>query len=150
MSIYEASPSPWTSRMLSIFRIVAGVMFLTAGTMKIFGYPANPMPNMPPIEPWTQIWIGGWMEVIGGLLILLGLFTRPTAFILAGEMAVAYFQFHQPTAFWPTQNGGVAAVMYCFFFLYLVFAGAGEWSLDAMIARSRRGEAASPLRAARA
>ena len=108
--------------------------------MKIFGYPANPMPNMPPIEPFTQMWFGGWMEVIGGTLIILGLFTRPTAFILAGEMAVAYFQFHQPTAFWPTQNMGVPAVMYCFFFLYLVFAGAGPWSLDALIAR-RRGEA---------
>ena len=137
MSIFEPSPSPWTSRMLSIFRIVAGLMFLTAGTMKIFGYPANPMPDMPPIEMWSQIWIGGLLEVVGGLLILLGLFTRPTAFVLAGEMAVAYFQFHQPTAFWPTQNGGVPAVMYCFFFLYLMLAGAGEWSLDAAIARSR-------------
>lgn len=137
MSIYEASPSPWTGRMLSIFRIVAGVMFLSAGTMKIFGYPANPMPNMPPIELMSQMGIGGLMEVVGGLLIVLGLFTRPTAFILAGEMAVAYFQFHAPQAFWPTENGGVAAVMYCFFFLYLVFAGAGPWSVDAAIARSR-------------
>ena len=137
MSIYEASPSPWTGRMLSIFRIVAGVMFLSAGTMKIFGYPANPMPNMPPIELMSQMGIGGLMEVVGGLLIVLGLFTRPTAFILAGEMAVAYFQFHAPQAFWPTTNMGVPAVMYCFFFLYLVFAGAGPWSVDAAIARSR-------------
>jgi putative oxidoreductase len=149
MSIYEASRSPWTSRMLSIFRVVAGLMFLTAGTMKIFGYPANPMPNSPPIEAWSQIWIGGWMEVIGGILIILGLLTRPTAFILAGEMAVAYFQFHQPQGFWPTQNGGVAAVMYCFFFLYLVFAGAGEWSVDAAIARSRSGERSPRLETAR-
>ncbi|MET0397844.1 MAG: DoxX family protein [Longimicrobiaceae bacterium] len=137
MSIYEASPSPWTGRMLSIFRIVAGVMFLSAGTMKIFGYPANPMPNMPPIELMSQMGIGGLMEVVGGLLIVLGLWTRPTAFILAGEMAVAYFQFHAPQAFWPTTNMGVPAVMYCFFFLYLVFAGAGPWSVDAAIARSR-------------
>lgn len=139
MSIHEPSDSPWTSRMLSIFRIVAGLMFLSAGTMKIFGYPASPVPDSPPIEPWTQIWIGGWMEVIGGLLIVLGLYTRPAAFVLAGEMAVAYFQFHAPQAFWPTSNMGVPAVMYCFFFLYVVFAGAGEWSLDALIARSRRG-----------
>ncbi|MEW5926776.1 MAG: DoxX family protein [Gemmatimonadota bacterium] len=138
MSIYEASPSPWTSRMLSIFRIVAGLIFITAGTMKIFGYPANPMPNAPPIELTSQMGIGGLLEVVGGLLIVIGLFTRPTAFILSGMMAVAYFQFHAPQAFWPTVNMGVAAVLYCFFFLYLVFAGAGEWSVDAMIARSRR------------
>jgi putative oxidoreductase len=137
MSIYEPSPSPWTSRMLSIFRIVAGVIFLSSGTMKIFGFPENPMPNMPPVELWSQVGIGGLMEVVGGVLIVLGLFTRPTAFILAGEMAVAYFQFHQPTAFWPTNNGGIPAVLYCFFFLYLVFAGAGAWSLDAMLARAR-------------
>ena len=138
MSIYEASPSPWTGRMLSIFRVVAGVVFMSAGTMKIFGYPANPMPGAPPTELWSQIGIGGLMEVVGGLLIVPGLFTRPTAFLLAGEMAVAYFQFHAPQAFWPTENMGVPAVMYCFFFLYLVFAGAGPWSVDAMIARSRR------------
>jgi len=137
MSIYEASPSPWTGRMLSIFRIVAGAMFMSAGTMKIFGHPANPMPNMPPIELMSQMGIGGLMEVVGGLLIVLGLWTRPTAFVLAGEMAVAYFQFHAPQAFWPTTNMGVPAVMYCFFFLYLVFAGAGPWSVDAAIARSR-------------
>lgn len=149
MSIYEASRSPWTSRVLSIFRIVAGIIFVTSGTMKIFGYPANPMPNMPAIEPWTQIWIGGWLEIVGGLLIVLGLLTRPTAFVMSGMMAVAYFQFHQPQAFWPTQNGGVAAVMYCFFFLYLVFAGAGEWSLDAQIARSRSRERSPRLETAR-
>lgn len=137
MSIYEASPSPWTGRMLSVFRIVAGLMFLSAGTMKIFGYPANPMPNMPPIELMSQMGIGGLLEVVGGLLIVLGLFTRLTAFVLAGEMAVAYFQFHAPQAFWPTTNMGVPAVMYCFFFLYLMFAGAGPWSVDAAIARSR-------------
>jgi putative oxidoreductase len=138
MSIHEASDSPWTSRMLSIFRIVAGTIFFTTGTMKIFGIPANPMPNMPPIELWSQMGIGGMLEVIGGLAIILGLYTRPAAFVLAGEMAVAYFQFHQPQAFWPTNNGGVAAVMYCFFFLYLMFAGAGVWSLDAVLARRAR------------
>ena len=124
--------------MLSIFRIVAGLIFITAGTMKIFGYPANPMPDAPPIELMSQMGIGGLLEVVGGLLVVLGLFTRPTAFILSGMMAVAYFQFHAPQAFWPTVNMGVAAVLYCFFFLYLVFAGAGEWSVDVMIARSRR------------
>jgi putative oxidoreductase len=146
MSIHEPAPAPWPGRLLAVFRIVAGLIFITSGTMKIFGYPANPMPNMPPIELWSQIGIGGILEVVGGLLIVLGLFTRPTAFILSGMMAVAYFQFHQPQAFWPTQNGGVAAVMYCFFFLYLAAAGPGEWSLDAMIARSR-GRSLRPVRA---
>ena len=143
MSIYEPASALWTSRMLSVFRIVAGLIFFLTGSMKVLGYPEFPMPDAPAIEPWSQMWIGGWLEVIGGALIILGLLTRPTAFILAGEMAVAYFQFHQPQAFWPTNNGGVAAVMYCFFFLYLVFAGAGAWSLDAVIARRRASAPAS-------
>ena len=150
MSIFEPSPSPWTGRMLSIFRIVAGAMFILAGTMKLFGYPPSPVPDTPPIPVMSQIWIGGVLEMVGGLLITLGLFTRPVAFVLAGEMAVAYFQFHAPTAFWPTTNMGVPAVMYCFFFLYLVFAGAGPWSLDALIARSRGAAASRELRAAAA
>lgn len=149
MSIYRPSPTPsaWAGRMLSIFRIVAGLIFLSAGTMKLFGLPANPMPGAPAVEPWSQIWIGGVLEVVGGTLIVLGLFTRPTAFVLSGMMAVAYFQFHFPQAFWPTSNMGVPAVMYCFFFLYLVFSGAGEWSLDAVTARSRGRGRTSALRA---
>jgi putative oxidoreductase len=107
--------------------------------MKVFGYPPSPVP-MPLIPLASQMGIGGMMEIVGGILIVLGLFTRPVAFILAGEMAVAYFQFHFPTAFFPTTNNGVPAVLYCFFFLYLVAAGAPEWSLDALIAR-RRGHA---------
>ena len=137
MSIYDPTPSPWSGRMLAIFRIAAGLMFITAGTTKLFNFPANPMPGAPPIELWSQMGIGSVLEIVGGTLIVLGLFTRPTAFILAGEMAVAYFQFHQPQAFWPTANGGLGAVMYCFFYLYLIFAGAGDWSLDGVIHRSR-------------
>ena len=129
--------SPWSSRMLSIFRIVAGLIFISAGTMKLFGFPASPIPNSPPVELLSQMGIGGLLEVVGGVAVVLGIFTRPVSFVLAGEMAVAYFQFHFPQAFWPTSNMGVPAVMYCFFFLYLVFAGAGSWSLDALIARSR-------------
>jgi len=135
MSIYE--PSPLAGRMLGVFRVVAGVLFISFGTMKLFGVPASPVPGVPLPEPWTQMWIGGVLEAVGGALIVLGLLTRPTAFILAGEMAVAYFQFHHPQTFWPTGNAGVPAVMYCFFFLYLAFAGGGAWSLDAVIARSR-------------
>lgn len=134
--------------MLAIFRVVAGLMFMSAGTMKILGFPANPMPDAPPIPLWSQMGIGGLLEMVGGLLIVLGLFTRPTAFILAGEMAVAYFQFHFPQAFWPTSNNGVPAVMYCFFFLYLAFAGAGAWSVDSVLAR-RRGPAPHGVPSAR-
>ncbi|HEX7240788.1 MAG TPA: DoxX family protein [Longimicrobiaceae bacterium] len=141
MSIFEPSPSPWTGRMLAVFRIVAGAVFLSAGTMKIFGYPANPMPDAPPIELMSQMGIGGVLEVVGGALVVLGLLTRPTSFVLSGMMAVAYFQFHAPQGPFPTVNGGVPAVMYCFFFLYLTFAGAGSWSLDAAIARPRAGAA---------
>ncbi len=138
MSIFEASPSPWTGRMLAIFRIVAGLIFITSGTMKLFGWPPIPVAGEPPIEPMSQMWIGGVLEVFGGAAIVIGLFTRPVAFVLAGMMAVAYFQFHAPQGIFPTNNGGIPAILYCFFFLYLVFAGAGAWSADAAIARSRR------------
>ena len=132
--------------MLSIMRIVSGAVFLTSGTMKLFGYPPSPVP-MPPIPVLSEMWIGGMLETFGGLAIVLGLFTRPVAFVLAGEMAVAYFQFHFPQSFFPTTNMGIPALLYCFIFLYLVFAGAGVWSIDAMIARSQRGN--RPLDTAR-
>jgi putative oxidoreductase len=139
MSIFEASGSPWTGRMLSILRIVAGSLFFTHGTQKLFGVPPLPA-GMPPIEWMSQIGAAGILEVFGGLLIILGLFTRPVSFVLAGEMAVAYFQIHFPQSFWPTVNGGENAVLFCFIFLYFIFAGAGPWSVDAMIARSRAGK----------
>lgn len=138
MSIFEASRSPWTGRMLSILRIVAGSVFITFGTMKLFGFPPLPA-GMPPIELMSQVGLAGTLEVVGGLLIILGLFTRPVSFVLAGEMAVAYFQGHYAQSFWPSTNMGTPAILYCFVFLYFVFAGAGSWSVDAMIARSRSG-----------
>jgi putative oxidoreductase len=138
VSIFEPSPSPWTSRMLSVFRIVAGLIFVTSGTMKLFNYPPNPLPGMGAVELMSQAGVGGVLETVGGLAIVLGLLTRPIAFVLAGEMAVAYFQFHAPQSFFPTNNAGIPAVLYCFLFLYLTFAGAGMWSIDAIIARSRR------------
>lgn len=137
MSIFEASRSAWTGRMLSIFRIVAGLTFITFGTMKLFGYPPSPVP-MPPITLTSQLGLAAVLETVGGLLIVLGLFTRPVAFVLAGEMAVAYFQGHAPQSFFPATSGGVPAVLYCFFFLYLTLAGAGPWSGDAVIARRRK------------
>lgn len=142
MSIYETSRSPWAGRMLSIFRIVAGLMFFCAGTMKLFGYPPAPMPGFP-VKLLSEMGAAGIIETIGGLAIVLGLLTRPVAFVLAGEMAVAYFQVQFPQSFFPTSNGGVPAVLYCFLFLYLIFAGAGPWSLDAMIARKRYGDRAA-------
>ncbi|MFL6244689.1 MAG: DoxX family protein [Thermoanaerobaculia bacterium] len=122
--------------MRSILRIMSGLVFIFAGTMKIFNYPPMP-PGQPPIELMSQMGIGGLLEVIGGGLFIIGLLTRPVSFILAGEMAVAYFQFHAPNGFLPTMNGGVAAVLHCFIFLYFMFAGAGVWSVDEMIARRK-------------
>jgi putative oxidoreductase len=137
MSIFQPAPQPWPDRALAVFRIVAALIFITGGTTKLLAFPPSPQP-MPPIPFLSQIWIGAVLEVVGGILIVAGLFTRPTAFILSGEMAVAYWQFHAPGSFWPTINQGIPAILYCFLFLYLVFAGAGAWSLDAVLARRRR------------
>lgn len=134
MSIFEPSRSPWTSRVLSIYRIIAGVIFVSSGTMKLFNVPAMP-PGQPPIELMSQVGIGGVLEVVGGILIVLGLFTRPTAFILSGMMAVAYFTAHFPNGFWPIQNQGELAALYCFLFLYLSARGPGRYSLDAVVFR---------------
>ena len=136
MSIFNPAPAPWPSRMLSVLRIVSGVVFITFGTMKLFNIPPMP-PGQPPLDLMSQTGIGGILEVFGGLAFVLGLFTRPIAFLLSGEMAVAYFQFHFPNSFWPSVNMGVPAILFCFIFLYFVFSGAGIWSIDAMIARSR-------------
>ncbi len=123
---------------LFLLRVVAGLLFLQAGGMKIFdwfgGIPAE-HGGHPAFM--SQIWIGGVLEFYGGAAILLGLFTRPVAFILSGEMAVAYFQFHQPQGFWPIQNHGEPAVLLCFIFLFLAAHGAGEWSVDAVLRRRR-------------
>jgi putative oxidoreductase len=136
MSIFDPAPSPWPSRMRAVLRIVTGAVFITNGTMKLFDYPPLP-PGVPPIVLMSQVGIGGLLEVVGGTLFMIGLFTRPVAFVLAGEMAVAYFQFHFPQSFFPTVNNGTPAVLDCFIFLYFVAAGAGAWSVDAMLARRR-------------
>jgi len=106
-------------------------MFLQTGTMKLFAWPMGMPPDGGTAKLMTQIGIGGFLEAFGGALLLLGLFTRPVAFVLAGEMAVAYFQFHFSQGFWPVVNGGISAVLYCFVWLYFSAAGAGPWSLDA-------------------
>jgi len=122
-------------------------MFLTAGTTKLFGFPPSPSP-MPTVQLASQMGLAGMLETIGGTCILLGLLTRPVAFLLAGEMATAYFQVHLPKSFFPTVNGGVSAVLYCFIYLYITLAGAGPWSIDALIARSRHETHVFPRREA--
>jgi len=125
--------SSWAPQLQSVLRIVAALIFTTAGTTILFAFPAGMPPNGGTAPLMSQIWIGGVLEFVGGALLLVGLFTRPAAFVLAGEMAVAYFQFHFPQSFWPTINNGVAAVVYCFLWLYFSAAGAGPWSLDARL-----------------
>jgi putative oxidoreductase len=124
--------SSWGPQLQSVLRIVAAFMFIFAGTSKLFAFPVGMPPDGATAQFMSQAWIGGALEVFGGGLLLVGLFTRPVAFLLAGEMAVGYFQFHFPQGFWPTVNGGVPAVLYCFVWLYFSAAGAGPWSLDAM------------------
>jgi putative oxidoreductase len=118
----------WAPRLRSVLRIVAALMFMSAGTMKLFGFPA---PHPGTLKLLSQIGLAGLLETFGGGLLLLGLFTRPVAFLLSGEMAVAYFQVHFARGFWPATNGGMAAALFCFVWLYFSAAGAGPWSLDA-------------------
>lgn len=124
--------STWAPQLQSLLRIVAAFIFIPSGTMKLFAFPMGMPPDGSTAKLMSQIGIGGILEVFGGALLLVGLFTRPVAFILSGEMAVAYFQFHAPQGFWPIVNGGTGAVLYCFVWLYFSAAGAGPWSLDAM------------------
>lgn len=113
---------------LAALRIVAALIFMEHGTQKLFGFPAPPAKGLPPAL--SLLWIGAILEFAGGLLVLVGLFTRPVAFLLAGEMAVAYWMFHAPRSLYPVLNGGDAAILYCFVFLLLVFTGPGALSVD--------------------
>ena len=122
----------WAPVMLSLLRVVAALLFLEHGLQKLIGFPSAGPPAMTPL-----LWAQAAIEVLGGLALILGAFTRPVAFILSGDMAVAYFLAHFPRSFYPAVNQGDGAVLYCFVFLYLVFAGAGSWSLDATALRRR-------------
>ncbi|HVQ45796.1 MAG TPA: DoxX family protein [Gemmatimonadales bacterium] len=127
----------WTPYLLSVLRIVAAFLFIQFGTAKLYGFPAPIMPGGGTAPFGTLAWWASIFETYGGTLLLAGLFTRPVAFVLSGEMAVAYFHGHAPQGFWPVLNQGHPAVMFCFLFLYLSAVGAGPWSLDAL--RNRAG-----------
>jgi putative oxidoreductase len=138
MNMNKAAQVPYL-----LLRVVAGLLFFQSGCMKMLGWfggmPGHPGSTAPLM---SQIGIGGVLELFGGIAIMLGLLTRPVAFILSGEMAVAYWQFHAPNGTWPIENHGEPAVLFCFIFLYMAAQGGGDWSLDGWM-RRRRGGAAS-------
>ncbi len=117
----------YAPQVLGLLRIVAALLFLQHGTQKLLGFPAMDMPQP---DLFSLFGLGGILELVGGILLILGLFTRPVAFVLSGMMAVAYWMFHAPSLVYPLQNGGELAIMFSFVFLYLVFAGPGAFALD--------------------
>ena len=121
-------PASWSDKLLSVLRIVAGLSFLQHGTSKFFGLPPFPMEG--PLPP--MLLAAGTIELVGGALLVIGLFTRPVAFIASGMCAIGYFMAHGSKGFFPAANGGEAILLFCFIFLYLAAAGGGAWSIDAM------------------
>jgi putative oxidoreductase len=121
----------WTPRVLSLVRIIVGLLFMEHGTAKLLGFP----PGSAAPALFGLIWFAGVIEMVGGALVTIGLFTRYAAFIMSGEMAVGYFMSHAPQNFFPIVNRGDAAVLYCFIFLYLAVAGGGCWSADRLVGR---------------
>jgi putative oxidoreductase len=126
----------WSPYLLSILRISAAFLFVQYGSTKLLAFPAAIMPDGSTASLASLAGVAGMFELVGGAFLLVGLFTRPVAFLLSGEMAVAYFMGHAGQGFWPVLNGGAPAVLFCFTWLYVSAAGAGPWSLDAL--RSRR------------
>ncbi len=133
----------WTERMLSVLRIVAALLIVQYGLAKLFGFPHVAMYDN--LKLVSLIGLAGVIELVGGALLLVGLFTRITAFVMSGEMAFTYFRGHAPHGFFPILNGGVLAVLFCFLFLYFALAGGGAWGLDQM---RRRGVGGARRRAA--
>ena len=123
----ETFTTTWKPRVLSLVRIVSSFLFMQHGAMKLFGFPA---PFMHKVDLLSLIGLAGVLELVGGFLLLIGLFTRPVAFILSGQMAFAYFMAHAPQGFWPILNHGELAIMFCFVFLYFSIAGGGSLSSD--------------------
>ncbi len=147
MADLDSFYSRWTPRLLSVLRIAAALLFIEHGTEKLFGIPSTQQAAAGPLPPLMLV--AGVLEFFGGLLILFGLFTRPVALLLSGEMAVAYFMSHAPQGFFPLQNRGEITALYSFVFLFFAVAGGGAWSLDKLLWRqrssgSRRGAARSP------
>lgn len=126
----------WSPQLRSILRIVAAFLYMQVGSAKWFAFPVAVMPGGGTVPVGSLLWFAAVLEVVGGGLILLGLFTRPVAFVLAGEMAFAYFIGHAPHGFWPVVNQGSPAIFFCFLWLYLSAAGPGRWSLDALRGRA--------------
>jgi putative oxidoreductase len=118
----------WSPRMLSVLRIMAALLFIEHGLMKLVHFPA-PQPGVPSPLP-AMLVAAAWIEAVAGTLILFGFYTRIASFVASGEMAAGYFMVHEPNSFWPAVNQGDAALLFCFVFLYLAFAGGGPWSLD--------------------
>jgi putative oxidoreductase len=122
------SGSVWAPRFLAILRIMVGLLFLQHGLAKLFGWPHVAMFDN--LHAFQLVWFAGVIEVVGGLLFTIGLWTRCAAFIMSGEMAVAYFMSHAPRAFFPIQNNGEGAILFCFIFFYFFLVGSGPWSID--------------------
>jgi putative oxidoreductase len=127
-------PKGWAPHLLSLLRIVAALSFMTHGTQKLFAWPVLEPRNT--VDLMSRAGVAGVLEVFGGLLMLVGLFSRPVAFVLSGEMAFAYFLSHAPRAFFPVLNGGEPALLFCFIWLYIAAAGPGPWSVDAVRKRT--------------
>jgi putative oxidoreductase len=123
----------WQPRVLSVLRIIVGLLFMEHGTAKLLGFP----PGTATPALFGLIWFAGVIELVGGALVAVGLFTRIAAFIMSGEMAIGYFLSHAPQGFFPILNRGEGAVLYCFIFLYLAVAGGGCWSVDELMRRNR-------------
>lgn len=126
---FEVLGAAWAPRLLSVLRIMAGLLYMAHGMAKLLKWP--PVPAFAKVELMSLIGAAGVLELVGGALLIVGLFSRPVALILSGEMAVAYFMAHAPKGFLPLLNGGELAIVYCFLFLYIAAAGPGPWSLDA-------------------
>lgn len=135
MSDLYARLTTYSPHLLGILRIVSAYAFMLHGSQKLFSFPAASQMGEPPL--FSLMGFAGVLELFGGLLILVGLFTRPVAFILSGQMAFAYFMAHAPQSFWPVLNGGDAAILYCFVFLFLVTAGPGRFAIDNLMGNER-------------
>lgn len=125
----------WSPRVLGLLRVMAALLFMEHGLMKLFHFP-GPQPGAPDPLP-AILFAAAVIEVVGGALLAIGLFSRLTAFVCSGEMAAGYFMAHAPSGFWPALNGGDAAILFCFIFLYIAVAGGGAWSVDAWLARRK-------------